>query len=509
MINYMQMGMLAMRNRDFAAAGRWFEQAMAHSPEDPDARAWLGQALCNRGLRQQGIAHLQHAGGMLLQSARKDGKTGRLVEVAKQLLHWGEIAAATELLSELADDFGNFQTFQLLAAGYAQLNRVQDALIAAQRALEADPGNVMMKVFLGSLEADAGQFPAAKERLLAVLAGGTQPREAFRAHKELARIHDRLGEFDAVFPHLDAAGELATLLPEYAKQDKAFIPGMIQLNRNGFTRESMARWKNAEISTDLPAPVFIVGFLRSGTTLMQEVLDAHPAIFVADEADFISRVKRELHNLDKSGAKTPEKLANLDLDGVLHLRRFYWELVRARFGHDIDGRLFVDKFTMNTLDIGLINTIFPDAKVLFLVRDPRDVCLSCLLQLMVPTLMTTHIQTWTGTAEIYGQAMDWWFYIRDKLSLDLMEVRYEDVVVDFEGTFRRIFAFLGTKWDDGVTLFHERASKKFVATPSRSQVAQPLYASSVARWRHYACDVARVSQRLAPYVEKFGYPDDA
>lgn len=501
----MQMGLLAMRNRDFPAAVRWFEQAMTQSPDNAEARAFLGQALCNQGQRQQGTAHLQHAGGMLLRAARNGGNPGQFLEIAKQLLHWGEIAAATELLSAFAEDFGNFQTFQLLAAGYAQLNRKQDALIAARRALDADPGNVMMKVFLGSLEADAGQLPAAKERLLAVLADGAQPREAFRAHKELARILDRLGEFDAVFQHLDSAGELAAQLPEYAKQDKAFIPGMIELNRNGFTQESMARWKGAEIPADLPAPIFIVGFLRSGTTLMQEVLDAHPGIFVADEADFISRVKRELHNLDKSNAKTPEKLANLDLEGVLHLRRFYWELVRARFGNEIDGRLFVDKFTMNTLDIGLISTIFPDAKVLFLVRDPRDVCLSCLLQLMVPTLMTTHVQTWAGTAEIYGQTMDWWFYIRDQLSLDWMEVRYEDIVADFEGTFRQVFAFLGTEWDAGVTLFHERASKKFVATPSRSQVAQPLYASSVARWQHYARDVGRVAKRLDPYTQSFGY----
>ncbi len=507
MTNYMQMGRVAAQKRDLTAAVRWFEQAVAQSPDDADARAWLGQVLCGQGQRQQGVAHLRYAGGLLLRAVRNGGKTGQLLEVAKQLLHWGEIAAATELLSELAEDFGDFQTFQLLAAGYAQLNRKQEALLAAQRALEADPRNVMMKVFLGSLEADAGQLLVAKERLLAVLTDDAPPREAFRAHKELARILDRLGEFDAVFQHLDAAGELAAQLPEYAKQDKAFIPGMIELNRDGFTRESMARWKNAEMPTDLPAPIFVVGFLRSGTTLMQEVLDAHPGIFVADEADFISRVKRELHNLDKSSAKTPEKLANLDLEGVLHLRRFYWELVRARFGNDIDGCLFVDKFTMNTLDIGLINTIFPDAKILFLVRDPRDVCLSCLLQLMVPTLMTTHVQTWAGTAEIYGQTMDWWFYIRDKLSLDWMEVRYEDVVADFEGTFRRVFTFLGAEWDASVTFFHERASKKFVATPSRSQVAQPLYASSVARWHHYACDVARVAQRLAPYVEQFGYAD--
>lgn len=507
MINYMQMGLVAAQKRDLGAAVRWFELAVTQSPDDADARAWLGQTLCSQGQRQQGVAHLQYAGRALLRAARDGGKTAPLLEVAKQLLHWGEVAAATDLLDDIAQDFGDFQIFQLLAAGYAQLNKKQEALQAAQRALEADPCNVMMKVFLASLEADAGQLQAAKERLLAVLVEGAQPREAFRAHKELARILDRLGEFDAVFRHLDAAGELAAQLPEYAKQDKAFIPGMITLNRNGFTRESMARWKNAEMPADLPAPTFVVGFLRSGTTLMQEVLDAHPGIFVADEADFISRVKRELHNLDKSNAKTPEKLANLDLEGVLHLRRFYWELVRARFGNAIDGSLFVDKFTMNTLDIGLINTIFPDAKVLFLVRDPRDVCLSCLLQLMVPTLMTTHVQAWASTADIYGQAMDWWFYIRDKLSLDWMEVRYEDVVTDFEGTFRHIFIFLGTEWHAGVTLFHQRASKKFVATPSRSQVAQPLYASSVARWRQYAPDVARVANRLEPYVKLLGYAD--
>lgn len=508
MINYMQMGLVAAQKRDLAAAVKWFEHALAQSPDSAEARTWLGQTLCSQGRRQQGIAHLLHAAEMLLQAARDGGKTGPLLDVAKQLLHWGEVSAATELLADVAQDFGDFQTYQLLAAGYAQLNKKQEALQAARCALEADPANVMMQVFLGSLEADAGLLRPAKERLLAVLAEGAQAREAFRAHKELARILDRLGECESVFPHLDAAGELTRQLPEYAKQDKTFIPGMIALNRNGFTRESMQRWKGTEMPADLPAPTFVVGFLRSGTTLMQEVLDAHPGIFVADEADFISRVKRELHNLDKSTAKTPEKLANLDRDGVLHLRRVYWELVRARFGDAIEGRKFVDKFTMNTLDLGLINTIFPDAKVLFLVRDPRDVCLSCLFQLMVPTLMTTHVQTWAETADIYGQAMDWWFYIREKLSLDWMEVRYEDVVADFEGTFRQVFAFLGTEWDAGVSLFHQHASRKFVATPSRSQVAQPLYASSVERWRQYAPDVARVANRLGPYVQQFGYPSE-
>lgn len=509
MVNFMQMGLMAARARNGAAAAQWFEKAVQQNPADGQARAWLGQSLCSIGQRLQGVAHLQQAGDMLLAAARQTGNATPVIEVANQLLHWGEVAAAVDLLEgsvELAP--GHAGSWQMLAAGYAQLNRKDEALAAAGAALELEPGNVMLKVFLGSLEADAGRNRKAKAHLQEVLADAPGPREAFRAHKELARIHDRLREFDQVFGHLHAAGELAATVPEYAQQDRNFIPGMIALNRQGFTREVMARWQGAQFPADLPAPVFVVGFLRSGTTLTQEVLDAHPKVLVADEVDFVYRVKRELHALVKSDAKTPEKLAGLDWEGLLHLRRFYWDQVRARFGSELDGRLFVDKFTMNTLDLGLISTIFPDAKVLFLMRDPRDVCLSCLLQLMVPTNLTVQVLTWAGTADFYGQAMDWWLQIRDQLSLDWRELRYEDIVADFEPTFRRVFAFMGLEWDDGVTRFHEKAAAKFVASPSRSQVAQPLYASSVARWRHYGPDVAQVAERLAPYVKAFGYPAD-
>lgn len=443
---------------------------------------------------------------MLLEVVSASRNAGPVAEVSSQLLHWGSVEAAIELLEEAVQIVpSDFRSLQLLAAAYAQLNKKREALETAKRALQVEPGNGMMKVFLGSLEADAGQTADAKTHLYEVLANNPEAREAFRAHKELARIHDRLQEFDQVFCHLNAAGELSAQVPEYAQQDRNFIPGMITLNRQGFSREAMARWKATPFPDDLPAPVFVVGFLRSGTTLTQEVLDAHPKVLVADELEFVTRVKRELHSLVKSDAKTPEKLAGLDVEGILHLRRFYWDLVRARFGSELDGHLFVDKFTMNTLDLGLISTIFPDAKVIFLMRDPRDVCLSCMLQLMVPTTLTVQVLNWSDTANIYAQAMDWWMYVRERLSLDWIEVRYEDIVADFESTFRSVFSFMGLEWDSDVTRFHERAAAKFVATPSRSQVAQPLYASSVARWRHYAAEFATINERLAPYVAEFGY----
>jgi hypothetical protein len=199
------------------------------------------------------------------------------------------------------------------------------------------------------------------------------------------------------------------------------------------------------------------------------------------------------------------KLRALDAAGVSELRKAYWHRVRGQFGNDLGGRMLVDKFTMNTIDIGFINTIFPDAKVIFVHRDPRDVCLSCFMQLMVPTAATAHLLSWRGTAEFYSHVLDLWTYLRPQLTLQYFEFRYEDAVTAFEDTFRGVFNFLGLSWDPAVADFHRRAASKYVSSPSRGQVAQPLYASSVSRWRHYAAEFGPIDDQLAPWVAALGY----
>jgi hypothetical protein len=155
--------------------------------------------------------------------------------------------------------------------------------------------------------------------------------------------------------------------------------------------------------------------------------------------------------------------------------------------------------------LGLINCIFPDAKVVFVMRDPRDVCLSCLLQTMTPTPSTVHLLTWTGTAAFYRQVMEWWMAIKERLALKFIEIRYEDAVTQFESTFRGVFDFLELTWDPAVADFHQQAAGKFIASPSFGQVAQPLYSSSVGRWRHYHAEFAPIESEIGPLVTAFGY----
>jgi len=496
----------AVKAHNHAQAVQWFEKALGENPEDAQAKVGLGQSLCNVGRRDEGTACLRQVGQHFLQVARQSGDISQLLDLTAQLQHWSDFPGALDLGKQAVQiNDTDVRGFQLLTLTYSQLNKTSDALAAGQRALELDPENSMMHILQGSLEADAGLNAAAKLRLEDVLTYELTAREEFRAHKELARVLDKLGEYDQVFPHLHASAGFSSALPEISRQNTAFVPSMLKANKLGFDRELLSRWSGTAFPQELPAPTFLVGFMRSGTTLTQEVLDAHPGVFVADEADFIWAVHRELHQMDKSKGGTAEKLGRLDLAGVIHLREFYWNRVRQRFGDSIGDRLLVDKFTMNTIDLGLINFIFPDAKVVFVMRDPRDVCVSCFMQLMVPSPTTVHLLTWQGTAEFYAMVMDWWMYIRQQMTLGFIEFRYEDAVTQFEPTFRKVFDFLGLSWDAGVADFHKRAAGKFIATPSRTQVTQPLYASSVTRWRHFESEFAPVADLLEPFVRAFHY----
>ena len=127
------------------------------------------------------------------------------------------------------------------------------------------------------------------------------------------------------------------------------------------------------------------------------------------------------------------------------------------------------------------------------------------MQLMVPSPATVHLLSWQGTAEFYVQIMDWWMYIKQQMTLDFIEFRYEDAVTQFEPTFRKIFDFLGQSWNPDVAEFHKHAAEKFISSPSRTQVTQPLYASSMARWMHYETEFAPVSKLLHPFISAFNY----
>lgn len=503
----MRLGQAAIQNKNLPEAVHWFSQAAQENPKDPQVLACLGQALCWQGRRDEGLVHLRQSGQLLSKKARKNRDVNLMVDLADQLQHWNDYTGAAKLCQQAIEINPNFvRGFQLLALSHSRLNQKKPALAAGKQALKLAPDSAMLAILVATLEISDGQSESARQRLEKVLKNPLlKAEEKYRAHKELARVLDKLGIYDQVFTHLHAAGDVSPRLPEVQRQDAKLVPNMLASYETGFDSALLGRWANGKFPADQPAPVFVLGFMRTGTTLTQEVLGAHPKVFVADETDLISAMANELRRMFNHQGNIPQMLRQIDWEGVLHLRSFYWQRAKALFGDSIDSRLFLDKTTMNSIDIGLINCIFPDAKLIFLLRDPRDVCLSCVMQTMVPTPSTVQLLTWNGTARFYAQVMNFWAVMKPKLTLDFIEFRYEDAVFEFEPAFRKVFDFMGLEWHPEVADFHKHAAGKFIASPSFSQVAQPLYSSSVGRWKHYDAEYMAVADILQPFIEAYGY----
>jgi tetratricopeptide (TPR) repeat protein len=376
-----------------------------------------------------------------------------------------------------------------------------DARAYANRALALVPGYPDAVLSLASADLAAGQLASAEAQLRSLIA---DPRAGLL---DRSRAHGLLGDV------LDAAGRHADAFAAYADCNDAqrrIYARHAALGSVADYAESMGaaleriapRWTHRPASA---APhrakehVFLMGFPRSGTTLLEVVLDGHPDV-----------VSLEEHELLGDGVlaylREPLDLAALESAGdadLQMLRQAYWDGV-ARAGVAVKGRVFIDKHPLNTLKLPLIARLFPDAKVLFAIRDPRDVVLSCFRRRFKMNPAMYQMLTLEGAARLYAATMRVAELARPALGLAWREVRYERVIADFTGEMRSLCDFLGIAWTDEMGAFAARVQRREHSTPSTAQLARGLDRSGLAHWRHYAGPLESVAGILAPWIERFG-----
>jgi Sulfotransferase family len=248
-------------------------------------------------------------------------------------------------------------------------------------------------------------------------------------------------------------------------------------------------------------PVFLVGFPRSGTTLLDQMLSGHPGIDVLEERDTLQDVLKE-HALSDAGL---EAFLRLDAASLERRRQLYWRRVAEFMGERDEDKLFVDKLPLNSVFMPLMRRLFPGARFLFALRDPRDVVLSCFMQSFTLNEAMRHFLSLQETAAYYTAVMRVGADSLERLPAAAHRVRYEDVVEDTEGEARRLLGFLGIAWEPKVLDFQETARWRRINTPSYHQVAQPIYASAKRRWRRYEDQLGLVMSVLEPFVKRFGY----
>jgi hypothetical protein len=248
---------------------------------------------------------------------------------------------------------------------------------------------------------------------------------------------------------------------------------------------------------------FIAGFPRSGTTLLESILAAHPDVITLAEKSTLGDVA-PLYLSNESGLRQFKALSPAD---VRDARLRYWKRVRE-FGANPDGKVFVDENPLNSLWLALVAKLFPDAKVIFAVRDPRDVVFSCFRRRLQISLPTYEFLTLERAAQFYANTMRLAEAYRRTLALAWIDVRHESLVAEFETEAAGICAFLGLAYHGAMREFGERARTRAIPTASAPQIVRGLNSDGVGQWRHYANELRPVLPILAPWVERFGYPAD-
>jgi tetratricopeptide (TPR) repeat protein len=384
-----------------------------------------------------------------------------------------------------------------LSSVLEQQNALQEAGMWNEVALGAEPHQPVANLTRAQLDLRSGRLAEAAARLRDMLADpGLSPRNRALAIARLGAAYDRLGDPVAAWPQFVAAKQAlaATVAPQ--PEGTYGFAAAARMRRNA---EGLFKGPSASSG---PSPVFLVGFPRSGTTLLDQMLSGHPGIVVLEERDTLQDVLQATVLEDS----TLERFLRLDSAGLERHRRAYWERV-AQFmpGRPADA-VFVDKLPLNSMHMPLIQRLFPTARFLFALRDPRDVVLSCFMQSFDLNEAMRHFLSLEETARYYAVVMAVGADAADRLGPDrLHRIRYEDVVVDMEREARRLLDSLALPWDPKVLDFQSTARAKRINTPSYSQVAEPIYTRAKARWRRYETQLAPVLPVLEPFVNRFGY----
>ena len=483
-------------------------RALGIAPKDPDLLLALAGCLMDLDRRREALPIFKAT--LDVDPNRADAQYG----AGECLATLGAVdEAQARFEAALSIDPGHADAGGALANLFARTGNWREGRARADATLARSPGHATALAALAASDVGEGDYAAAETRARFMLEprGGAPPLAPLLHAATESLLGDALhglGRYPEAFEAWrrgnDERARIHGACAPAADQLRALIASLSEW----FGAQSREAWRDAPAGADESGAgdsgpkghVFLLGFLRSGTTLLEHILGAHADVVALEEGDLLGEAARRFF----AGSSGVQALAALDEGTAKRFRDGYWRRARDA-GAVVEGRLFVDKMPLDTINLPIIARLFPKAKILFARRDPRDVVLSSFRQVFAPNAATYAMLTLDGAADLYAAVMRLSEVYRAVLPLDLREVRHERLVADFDGEVRALCAFLDLEWSDAFHDFAAQAEGRTISTPSAGQVRRGLYRDATPTWTHYADQLAPVLPQLQPWVERFGY----
>lgn len=547
-------GYLAQLRADYAEAEACYQSVVTAFPEDAESWNNLGNARADRGDADGAVQALTRA------TELSPAAPVRL-NLAAALVQADRAEDAIAVLSECARDFPHdAKPWAELAALFKQQGRPADAITALEQAIRREPTNLEFLLTLASERFDQWDANGAENAIADILRLRPDHAEALVMQGLLLEHGNREEELPALLDvaRANRSGPAAEAFLEalLCRREKRFAEGLEALSRvpatvepirsaqlagqfneglgafdeafasflrmndllaadpsdpllrAATTRAALAAddalltpsWVDSWIPLSRPETrrvAFLVGFPRSGTTLLDTMLMGHPDVQVLEEQPPLRLVEEAAGGL--AGLAT---LTDKDAD---RLRDHYYAEVDRLAPHR-EGAMLVDKSPLHLLRLPLIRRLFPDAPVILALRHPCDVVLSCFITNFRLNNAMANFLTLETSAAFYASAFGYWSKAASLLPGPVQPIVYEEMVNAPEATLRPLFQSLGLPWDDSVLAHRDTARKRgVISTASYAQVTEPLYRRAVGRWQRYRRHLAPVLPTLQPWVERFGY----
>jgi len=501
------------------------EMALEHNPESAPTRLNLASALVNVGRSDDAKKHLRHLvntdpqdkparialAGLIKESFRDKAVVKLLEEAAaidpddpdllinlgveqRHVLEVGKAEKNFRRVLELIP--GDIRAYGSLANLYEQTNRENELPDLIEEMREAGVGDNLI-AFVEALDHRRSKRP---EEGLAALERVGPDIEISRCHQLRGQFCDSLGRYEEAFDAYAKMNEEQAKDPSDPFGRAASYRDHVRKDMATVTPEWAATWRDEEGYVPGNSPIFLVGFPRSGTTLLDTILLSHPEIAILEEEPAV-RSANDLHDRF-------EDLPTLDDDELQRLRNRYFEVAGSLVDLSKSPTL-VDKNPLHMNKLPFIHRLFPDAKIRRGVPQPCDVLRGCFNTNFRLNHGMSNFLTLDLAAELYDLSFSYAERARDVLKLDMHTVIYERIVHDRENELRTLFDFIDKDWHDDVMDHQSTArSREVIKTASYAQVVEPIYTRSAGRWWNYREQLKPIFPVIAPWVEKFGYSLD-
>jgi tetratricopeptide (TPR) repeat protein len=502
--------LLEMLDRQLPGTGEYHEE-MGHclpSPRDSIRRHAHWTAACTTWIGTQEFSRADSLLEMMLAENPDDASAWNLLGISGEAQHRFE-QAETSFVKAIEIDRHCLDAYPNLATLLEEVNRIADARQVADAGLELGSGfvgfsiNAYIELRLVSCKIARRQqrFTQGMEQLERLNGLALSAKQQEIAQFERGMLFDRLQQPASAMASFIAANALVrqhwALAHPGPNRFMVEVEDMIGLAARG----GLEHWKPIDVDRSRPDPVFLIGFPRSGTTLLNQILDSNSHVRTIEEKPTIARLRNIMLTMPEG---YPDAIPACDAIDAEYLRRAYFKAV-ALHGELDDARVLVDKFPLHIVKVALIHRVFPDARFIFSARHPCDVCLSCFMQNFRPNDAMANFFSLADTVALYIRTMELWQICQEKLPISVHTVRYDSMVDDVESETKNVCDYLGVPWQESQADFAEHALRRGkIHTPSYEQVSQPIYRGALGRWENYREYFEPYLPALQPWIDKYG-----